>query len=75
MAGSAELLAFTDRPEHDGHRVRGFARHDQGLGQADQGRDDRGVAGRELAAPVGQHPLIPCTASPAYPAARYAAAN
>ncbi len=59
MAGSAELLAFADGPEHDGHRVRWFAGPDEGPSQADAGRDDAGVPGRELAAPLGQHPLVP----------------
>ena len=67
MAGAAELLAFADGPEQDGHRVRGLAGHDEGLGQADAGRDDGGVPGRELAAAFGQHPLVPVNGLPRVP--------
>ena len=59
MAGPAELLAFADGLEHDGHRVHGFAGHDQGLGQADAGRDNSGCPARQLAVPFVQHSLVP----------------
>ena len=40
MAWAAELLALADGPEQDGHRVRGLADHDEGLGQANASRRD-----------------------------------
>ena len=43
----------------DRHSVRGFAGHDEGLGQADPGRDGGGVSGSQLAAAFGQYPLVP----------------
>jgi hypothetical protein len=59
VAGPVVLLAFADGPEQDAHRVSGLASHDEGLGQAGTSRRDGGVPGRELAALLGQHPLVP----------------
>lgn len=59
MAWSAELLAVADGPEQDGYRIRRLAGHDDSLGQANARRGDSRVPGREFAAPLGQHPLVP----------------
>ena len=69
MARAERLLAVPGRPLQDGYSVCGLACHDEGTGQADAGRDDSGMPGRELTAPLGQHPLVPVTASAASPAA------
>ena len=59
MTRAPELLGFGHRPAQGGHRVRGLASHDQGVGQTDAGRDDDRMPGREIQAAFGQDPLVP----------------
>ena len=59
MTAAERSLAVPGCLLQDGYGVCGLACHDEGVGQADADCDESGMPGRELAAPLGQYPLVP----------------